>query len=139
MNLLLALSLIGFEIAFEGLKIRKHHVASGIIEFVYRALITLIVFAWFMGYSLIPMAHHDTYLVTILGYLFLRFGMFDPVFNLVIGESINFVGSTKLWDRVIWWLCDRLRIPANYFIFIRIIFLCIGVAFLLGWRNGIHF
>jgi len=46
MNLIVALFLIIFEAVSEGLYDRQKKTIAGVIEFIYRAVVTLIIFAW---------------------------------------------------------------------------------------------
>lgn len=131
MNLLIALFLILTEAISEGLRNRGRKDIAGVIELLYRAAITLIVFAWFLGNVFVFEYRTDNYFVTIIGYVLLRFALFDIAYNLTIGEVINHIGTTKFYDKLL------RKVHPVMLILVRLICLLIGVAFLMGWRHGI--
>lgn len=131
MNLLIALFLILFEAISEGLRDKGHKAIAGVIELLYRAAITLVVFAWFLGNVFVFEYRTDNYFVTIIGYVLLRFALFDIAYNLTIGEAINHIGTTKFYDKLL------RKIHPMMLLLVRFVCLLIGVAFLMGWRNGI--
>lgn len=97
MNLLLALFLIIFEAVFEGLKIAGYHVASEIVEAVYLSGITLGLFAWINGQKKFD---YKPVIKILIGYVLLRFCLFDLICNISAGQDWNYYGFTKLYDRV---------------------------------------
>ena len=129
MYLLAALFLIIFEMVPEGLRLKKHHQVAGVIEFIYRAVVTAIVYLWLAGVT--PALPHESLLKLVLGFVFVRFGLADPVHNLAAGLSINYIGFTKLWDKFWRAFFNLTRIPAETFIFIRFIFFVWGAVWLL--------
>jgi len=102
MNLLLALFLILTEALYEGFKIRQKHILSATIEFIHRMIIILIAFAWVNGitfqYEVLPFTR------VIIGFIFLRFGIFDVILNLSAGLKLYYIGSTKLFDKGLQWV-----------------------------------
>jgi len=127
--LILALFLIVCEAVFEGLSIRGKHLASELIELVYRAVLTLVLFAWVTGIKSI--INIDVQFIrVIIGYVFLRFSIFDPIWNLAAGQPINFVGSTKLFDKFLQEIRNLWGMNSVWFV--RFIAGFWGVAWLLG-------
>jgi len=127
--ILIALFLIVFEAVYEGLLIRGKHIASELIELVYRAVLTLVLFAWVTGTKSI--INTDVQFIRIIvGYVFLRFSIFDPIWNLAAGQPINFVGSTKLFDKFLQEIRNLWGINSIWFV--RFIAGFWGVAWLLG-------
>lgn len=137
MYLLLALFLIGFELTYEGLKIRKWHGLSGLFESIYRAVIVLLLYFWITGWLQPPeswlLDYPQNFWKIIVAFVLVRFGIFDPLLNLVMDESINYIGFTKWYDIAIRWFCDKSRMPLSFFLFIRLCcFIAGGLVLLHG-------
>ncbi len=127
MNLLLAFFLIVLEAVYEGLKIADHHIASEIVEFIYLTGITLGLFAWINGQKQFS---YKPILRILIGYILLRFAIFDLIWNLAADQRWNYYGITKLYDRVMLELGGfgwMIKAIAGFW----------GIAWLLGWENGI--
>ena len=133
---LIALFLIVTKAVIDGLRDRGKKTASGVVEFFYLAIITLITFAWV--YS-VPntITIRDTYLITIIGFLLLRYGIFSPIYNLVSGQELSFIGSTKYFDKFGKLLITKFRISSSLILFSKFVLAFWGTCWLLGWRNGI--
>ena len=137
MNLLIALFLIIFEAVPEGLADRGKKALAGILEFIYLIAITFATFAIFNG---IILYSPDTCLWRVLvGYALLRFAIFDFVYNLTRGNSLLFIGSSKLFDKAQNRLILRFSISLTLIVFVRFIAFLWGFAWLMGWENGIRF
>lgn len=127
MNLLLALFLIIFEAVFEGLKTGGHHIASELVEAVYLGGVTFGLFAWING---VKSFEYKPILKVLIGYILLRFALFDLVWNLSAGQEWNYYGITKLYDIFMAKL-------GGWGWFLKIISGIWGVAWLMGWQDGI--
>jgi len=130
MNLLLGFLLIVLEAVFEGLKTAGFHHASEIVEVVYLAGVTLMSFAWLNRKFILKEFRSDRFIIVLIGYFLLRFAMFDSIWNLAAGQDFFYYGSTKLYDITMTKLGTfgwMLKGIAGFW----------GVAWLLGWRNGI--
>jgi len=97
MNLLLALFLL-IEAVFEGLRTGGHLLAAELVEVVYLAGITFIMFLWYnIEFSF------DTKIASfwkvIIGYILLRFALFDTIWNISAGQDLFYYGTTKVYDR----------------------------------------
>lgn len=130
MNLLLAIFLIITEAVFEGLKIAGYYVPSELIEFVYLTGITLTAFAWLNKKYIFKEIRADRFIIILTGYFLLRFSLFDSIWNIAAGQDWDYYGGTKLYDRLMiqlggWgWMLKGI---AGIW----------GIAWLMGWRNGI--
>jgi hypothetical protein len=134
MNILIALFLVVFEAVPEALYDEGRKTLAGVLEFVYRAVVTLVLFVWMVGVPAFP-AREQSLLILLIGYVLLRFALFDYIYNAIRGVELNYIGTTKLWDKFL----RRLKIHPTLLIFIRFIALVWGIAWLAGWRNGIIF
>lgn len=130
MNLLLAFLLIVLESTFEGLKIAGYHVASEMVEFVYLTGVTLMAIGWLNRKYIFKEIKADRFIVIIIGFFLLRFALFDTAWNIAAGQSWDYYGGTKLYDRVM------VQLGAWGWMLKGIAGLW-GIAWLLGWRNGI--
>ena len=127
--LILSLFLIILEAVYEGLKVKGKHIASGVIEFIYLTIITLIAFAWISGHRA-PFEYQEiTFWKIIGGYLLLRFALFDIVWNISAGQKIYYIGRTKLYDKFF------KTVPISFIWFIRIICIPLALAWLLNYRQ----
>ena len=129
MNLILALFLIVFEACSEGLHTGGHYLASEIVEVVYLSGITLIAFAWMNRtpwFTILPLM---SFWKVLIGYLLLRFALFDIIWNISAGQDLFFYGTTKLYDRVMTEL-------GSWGWFLKFIALIWGIAWLTNINNG---
>ena len=137
MNLLVALFLIIFEAVSEGLYDRQKKTIAGVIEFIYRAVVTLIIFAWLTNYWNIDTVATD-YWITVVGYVMLRFAIFDVIYSLARGNTgIFYIGNTKLYERALVWLLNKGKVSYSLIIFVKFIALVWGISWLMGWQHGI--
>jgi hypothetical protein len=132
--LLTAILLISLEAIQEGLKTRKKHIASEFVEFVYLVYVTLIVFAWVSGQCLLTQSEIPFWKI-IGGYVLLRFGIFDLIWNLSAGQSLVFIGSTKAYDRFWEWIIKKGKVAIGLIWFVRFICVCISLAWLLNYKQ----
>jgi len=130
MNLILALFLIIVEAVFEGLKISGHHIASELVEMVYLAVVTFGLFAWLNWKQVNSFFDRQSIVRVLIGYVLLRFALFDLIWNLSAGQEWNYYGITKLYDIFMAKL-------GGWGWFLKIIAGIWGVAWLLGWQDGI--
>lgn len=129
MNLLIALFLIVFEASYEGFKLRKWHIASEIIEFIFYAGIVFTIFGFTNGYITYQYSNPDFWFV-LFGFVLLRFAIFDLIFNLCANQSLFYIGKTKLYDRLL------SKLGAFVFI-LKLMAFVIGLSWLCDWRYGI--
>lgn len=128
MNLLLALFLIVFEAVYEAIKDKT---LAGVIEFIYRAVLTVMAFMWMSGMAY-PTLLESNLLYTLGGYLLLRFAIFDAIYNLMSGLPVFFIGTTKLFDKAWRWFFSKTGIPHEHFLaLLKFICLLIGITWLL--------
>ncbi len=134
MNLLIALLLITFEATSEGFKLRKWHIVSEMIELIYLACITFIIFGWYNGYFAVMVSNPEFWFI-LFGYILLRYAIFDFVFNLASGQSLFYIGNTKLFDKILGKLSEK---TAGWFPYVtKSIAFGIGLSWICGWRFGI--
>jgi hypothetical protein len=125
MILLTVLIIILFEAITEGL-LKKHHLAEFIFNWWMQWIIAFDLFCvWFL-FAL----NYDNYYVPIwkilLGFVFVRFAVFDIAWNLSAGQVWNYYGTTKLYDRVMYYL-------GGWGWFMKGVLGICGIVFLLGW------
>jgi len=133
MILLTAIILILLEGIYEGLKTRGKHIASASVEFVFLALVTSLALA-FMSGRVTPFDYLDIPFWKIMfGYLFLRIGLFDLVWNLSAGKGIYYIGNTKLYDKFWGWLMQKGKVAPVLIWFVKFVLVCISIAWLLNY------
>ena len=143
--LLLAAFLIIFKAVPDGLMMRRDnlsdakkkqrlHYWADSMYFAYHAVIPLMLILSLADYynftNWILTYPHNLYKV-IVGFLFLRFGLFDPILNLSAREPLNYIGFTKRWDKIIRWICEKTKCPVEYLLFIRLCAAFCGIAWLI--------
>ena len=57
----------------------------------------------------------------LLWYGVIRLALFDIPINLIYKENIDFIGSTGYWDIVIHKILVKLKIPNNFYFFLKMI------------------
>lgn len=123
MLLLYAIIVNCFEAVAEGL-IKRHSPAVSAILFKWwvQDIIALGLFSLWLLYALqsdIPVWK------LIAGFVFVRFLIFDYVWNLSRGVKLNYYGTTKLYDRIMTSL-------GSWGVFMKFVLGVVGIVFLLG-------
>jgi hypothetical protein len=125
MNLLYAFLFIAFEAITEAL-IKKHYPDSFIFKGWLQWIIAIALFGVWLFAIALPF---DKYYVPtwklIMGFIGVRFLIFDFAYNLTFGLKWNYYGTTKLYDRIM----NKL---GEYGLMLKVICGIIGVCFLLG-------
>jgi len=120
-----------FEALYESLRDSNHKTAGGIVEFLYLFGVTAMILVLVTGTFIIKVPYLPMVKV-ILGYLFLRFALFDAIYNLVSGLPLFYIGSTKVYDKIFKWFFDWTKFPKEHFLaMVKLILLFIGLTFLL--------
>ena len=126
MILIYAIAIILIEAVSEGLLKRFN---SPINEVIFDAWIQWVIALMFFGSWFIWAIHFDGYYVPawkiITGFVFVRFALFDVIWNISRGVKWNYYGTTKLYDRIMFEL-------AEYGWMLKVICGIIGICFLLG-------
>jgi hypothetical protein len=136
MIILASLFLIIFEAIPEALALTGHKTLAGIIEGVYRAMVTLAIILWLMGVSIGTYGHNIYFIIG--GYLLMRFAIFDFIYNAVAGLKLTYIGKTKITDKFWQWFFKVTRFPVGMFFgMLKLICFLIGLTFLMGWQDGI--
>ena len=129
--LLIALFLIIFEAVPEGLALGGHKSIAGIVEVIYLFVITISIFEHVSGYSFRWWKTPQNFFLVLVGYILLRFAIFDIIHNLSAGLPVFYIGSTKLFDIIMAKL-------GNWGWFVRLCCVLPGIAFLMEWQYGIR-
>lgn len=96
-----AIFLIAFEALYEGLALAGHSLASSITEGIYLAGVTIGLFAFITGqlrFDYRPMAR------ILIGYILMRYALFDLIHNQAAGLQLDYIGTTKLFDKGLLWI-----------------------------------
>jgi hypothetical protein len=127
-----------FEAVHEGLVERGKKTIAGLIEFVKLAVIaTLPVF--YMGYMDYDYYYSDWrhlfwFLVPYyIGWMCIRYAIFDFIHNAAAGWNLYHIGTTKLYDRILsWWVDEKIATPRpRWFWITRTLLLAVGVSLIL--------
>ena len=122
--LLSAIIIILFESIGEGLMKRFNKVSWLFINWVQWLTAFALFASWFLIFAL-PI-HYVPIWKQVLGFVFVRFLIFDPTWNIARGVKWNYYGTTKLYDRIMFEL-------GSFGWMMKIICGIIGVVFLMGW------
>lgn len=122
--LLSAIIIILFESIGEGLMKRFNKVSWLFINWVQWLTAFALFASWFLIFAL-PI-HYVPIWKQVLGFVFVRFLIFDPTWNIARGVKWNYYGTTKLYDRIMFEL-------GGVGWMMKIICGIIGVVFLMGW------
>lgn len=131
MLLLICLFLIISEAVYEALYDEGKKTISGLIEFFYKAVVTVMALLWLSGqYNLhLPVI---PFWKVLLGFLFLRFALFDAVYNLMRRLPLFYVGSSKVYDKLWGWFFRLTKFPKEHFLaMLKFIFLLIGISYVV--------
>ena len=128
--LILAIFLIVFQAVPDGLYDEGKKTLAGVLKSIYLAVVTIITFAFITGVYFVPDRH--VFLVTLAGYLLMRFSLFYVIYNLTRGLPIFFIGTTKIYDKVLNWFFKKTGFPKDHFLaFVSVLLLIIGVVWLV--------
>lgn len=124
MILLLTILTNALEAIYEGLYDNGKRTISGIIELFQKLIgITTVVYVTYgltVGTIDIPLWK------IIVGFILVRFLLFDYIYNKTRGLHLYYQGMTKIYDRLL------SNVPAHFILFIKVIAGIIGIVFLLG-------
>lgn len=124
MILLLTILTNALEALYEGLYDNGKKLLSGIIEFIQKIVavstVAYVTYGLTVGTIDIPIWK------IITGFILIRFLLFDFVYNKVRGLPVLFIGSTKIYDKLL------SKVPNNFILFVKVIAGIVGTAFLLG-------
>jgi len=122
MSLYFAFLLTIPEALYEGLR-AKHPMLSFGIEFLFRFGIAVVIFAIAGGFYI--NGEQDYFFYHLFGYVLLRFAIFDFVYNLSADLPFFYVGTTKVYDKVL------AKVPMHLIVFVKAIALFMGIVWLL--------
>ena len=128
MILLTAIIIILFEAIGEGLiNSSESSFRNFIFKWWMQWIIAIVLFlAWF-AYALNYESYYLPVWKLILGFVFVRFMIFDIAYNLSAGLKWNYYGRSKLYDRIMYAL-------GSYGWFMKVVCGIVGVVFLMGWE-----
>jgi hypothetical protein len=118
------------EAAYEGLADREYRGIAGLIEFVHRAIETLLILAYIGGIYFFSI-ETKPFLEVVVGFLFVRYALFDVVYNLTVGKEIFYIGFTKWYDKAWRWFFGWSHFPEHFLAITKFILLCWGIAWLI--------
>lgn len=132
MYLLISLFLIFFEAIPEALRDKGKKKLAGRIEFIYRAVITLIAFEWLIGNPNLIHVREFGIGHVLIGYVLVRYALFDLIYNSISQLPWSYLGTTKDSDISLNWFLNKTRIPDDAFLGpTKLIAFFWGVAWLL--------
>lgn len=133
MYLAAALFLILTESVSEALADNGKKTIAGIIEFIKLAMVTLIVFAWLdLTYPKWMWWHEVNYWQVVVGYVLVRFAIFDLVYNLIVRYPLFYIGTTKLSDKLLRKFFTVTHLPSEHMLFMfKLMALAVGLTWLL--------
>jgi len=139
MYLLIVFLMIVFKMVPDALYDRGYKTLSKYIRFWYDAVFYIVMLLFLTNHYHFRNGDVDPnfwYVAT--GALSLKWALSDLVYNLMKKEPIFFIGTTDPIDKLFGWFFRKTGIASEHFLFMfKLIALCIGVTFLLGWQFGI--
>lgn len=134
MNILFALFIIVFEAVPEALRDIGKKTFAGSFEFFYRIYVPAMTFLWMTEVSAFFHSREQSIWVLLIGYVLLRYGLFNIIYNAVRGDvPLFYIGTTKRFDKFL----RSLKIHPSLLAFSQAIAALWGLAWLAGWRFGI--
>jgi len=132
MIFLLVTLLFVLEAIYEALYDRNHKTISGYIEFFYKSLVLSGLFLWLYGYSFSFFEiRQDNLIMFLVGVILYRYMIFDPIYNLVRGNRLFYIGTTKTYDRLLRKFLKKAKWEPNFFMSItKLIFGLLGIHFM---------
>jgi len=125
MILLLTILWHSLEAIADGLYDKGKKTISSIVEFINK--LVAIGTTAYVTYGVVVGSINIPVWKLIAGFVFIRFLIFDTIYNLTRGLPWNYVGSTKLYDKV-------LAKTGSWGWFLKAILGIVGIAFLLGLK-----
>lgn len=140
MIFLLVTLLFVLEAIYEALYDRNHKTISGYIEFFYKSLVLSGLFLWLYGYSFSFFEiRQDSITMFLIGVILYRYMIFDPIYNLVRGNRLFYIGTTKTYDRLLRKFLKKAKLEPNFVMSItKLILGLLGIHF-MGETNVARF
>jgi len=108
----------------DGLYDKGKKTISGVIEFIGK-LVGIFTVAY-VTYGITVYTIDIPVWKIILGFVFVRFLIFDYIYNITRGLEFEYIGNTKLYDKFLQ------KVPWHYLLFIKTICGIVGISFLLN-------
>ena len=128
--LALTLFLILFKAIPDGLYDRGLKTTAGFIQDVSWAIIITSLFCWVTATPIINWHYSPHVIKALVGFLFVKFAIYDPLYNLARGNSIFYIGKTKFFDKIVTWIMTKFKVQIILYIWIKFILFIMGIAFL---------
>ena len=130
--LVIILFLIISEAIYEALYDEGKKTLSGLVEFFYRAVVTVMALLWLSDKFSLPSSPVPLWKL-IGGFIFIRYALFDLTYNLIRKLPWFYIGQTKIFDKVWNWFFRKTMFPVGHFLWLtKFILLLIGIAWLLN-------
>ncbi|MCU0379332.1 MAG: hypothetical protein MUC78_13845 [Bacteroidales bacterium] len=108
----------------EGLYDNGRKTISGVIEAALNILLAIIVIAWFLGLNKFDL--DIPFWKAVVGFVLMRYFLFDFVYNITRKLPLTYVGATKIYDRLL------SKVDASYIIFTKVCSGIVSIFFLTG-------
>jgi len=132
---ILALFLIVFKAVPDGLALAGHKTLAGVFYFIYLSGTTLGLFAWKTGLRMYE--YKPIFVRVIIGYVLLRFALFNLILNKCARLDLFYIGKTKLYDQVWQWFFNWSGIDHVQFLaMFQFLALCVGLSLILRKGNS---
>ena len=135
MATLLILFFIISEAIYEALYDKGQKDVSAIVEFAHKACMILFVVAHLGGAGWAFGLYTDSPGYLLVGWILLRFALFDSMYSLVRGKGILYFGTVKAYDKIMFKILEKSGLLMV--LFFKFIALAWGLAWVMGWRLGI--
>ena len=129
--LALTLFLILFKAIPDGLYDRGLKATAGLLQSISWAIIITSLFCWVTATPIINWHYSPHVIKSLVGFIFVRFAIFDIVYNIARGNSIFYIGRTKWFDKMITWIMTRFKVQIILYMWVKFILFVMGIAFLL--------
>ena len=101
MYMLIILCLTALEAIYEGLYDKGIKALSGVIELIYKVILYASLILMIQNINLFNSINKPGILEMVIGFLFVRFALFDMIYNITRGNPLFYLGTTKLYDRIL--------------------------------------
>ena len=103
------------------------------MEFVYLIAVFGMSFGWLNRRYYFEVPRTQSFTKVLIGYVLLRIALFDFIWNIAAGQSLDYIGFTKIYDQVQTAIVNMWGFST--LVFIKSILAFWGLAWLIPWGN----
>lgn len=134
---IVSLILICLKATTDGLVLSGNKDIASIVEIVYMSITILCTLAFITKQNISIIRYNPRFIQIVIGFILLRFALFDIVHNLWAGLDVFYIGNTKVYDILLRRFFEWSGIPSDHFLaMFKLISFLIGSSLIIKKVNA---